>query len=475
MSPLLQLDAIGPDGPYRAQSREAVSYLSGAPLAEMTMVGALYAVGAVKKLRSAPRLSSEHRLRRMRVAVHQFAHGWVAGMSACDYQRTVSKVTGTPIASVRIAVDGIERAATNLAWSSQLARPIAAVNDWRDPSTAGGSAIWTRRGDVFAVLASGNTPAIHSAWFDAIAYGYRVVLRPSRREPFTPLRLVTAMHEAGLGDYVALLPCGYAEADKLVELADLAMVYGGQDMLNKYGNNADVLVQGPGRSKVLITNDVDWQDAVDTVAHAATRSGGASCMCTSSVLIEGDPRPFAEALAAKLAQIPTLPPDDDHAILTARPVESARSIERYLLTAAKGTTPLLGGDGVVDELPEGGAVPRPAVHLVDSWRARQLDIELPFPCVWVGPWDREAGVAPLRDSLVVVANTKDAQLIDDLLHEPSIFNVYVGNHPTTFSASVLPHDGYLGDFLMRTKTGLGRVEGRSGLGGNVKACGLVNY
>jgi acyl-CoA reductase-like NAD-dependent aldehyde dehydrogenase len=462
MSRLLQLDAIGPDGPYRAQNREVISYLSGAPLAEMSMVPALYAIRTVKKLRLGPRLSLAERLKAMRAAAHQFAHGRVAGIAAHEYQRTVSRVTGTPIASVRVAVDSIWAAAMNLGWSSQQARPRAAVNDWRDPAALSGSAIWTRRGEVFAVLSSGNTPAIQSAWFDAIAYGYRVVLRPSRREPFTLFRLVTAMHEAGLGDYVALLPCDYAVADKLVELADLAMVYGGQGIVNKYGNNAGVLVQGPGRSKVLITSDVDWKEAVDTVAYAATVSGGASCMCTSSVLVEGDPRPFAEALAAKLSQIATLPPDHDEARLTAQPLQSARNIERYLQTAAKGSIPLLGGDGVVDELADGGAVLRPAVHLVDSWQAPQLDIELPFPCVWVGPWDRGAGVAPLRDSLVIVANTNDPQLIDDLLHEPSISNVYLGNRPTSFSAVDLPHNGYLGDFLMRTKTGLGEICRQAG-------------
>lgn len=448
---MLRIDAIGPAGPYRARHRERVCYLSGEPLAELSMVPPIFAIQAVRKMRRAPRLRLEQRLSAMRSAAASFAHGCIGGMSARDYQRTVSQVTGTPITSVQIAVNSIEAAGMNLAWTSQQARPAAAVNDWRDPAAGFGSAVWTRRGDVFAVLSSGNTPAIHSAWFDAIAYGYRVVLRPSRREPFTPFRLVSAMHEAGLGDYVALLPCGYDVADKLVELSDRAMVYGGQDIVHKYGGNNRVLVQGPGRSKVLIGSDVEWQDAVATVAHAATVSGGASCMCTTSVLVDGDPRPFATALAAKLSQIPSLSPEDPHAILTVRPCESARRIERCLRTAASGATPVLGGDSVVDELRGGGAVLRPAVHLVHSWRAPQLGVELPFPCVWVGPWDRSAGVAPLRNSLVVVANTGDTEVVDELLNEPSIRNVYVGNHPTTFSAAGLPHDGYLGEFLMRTK------------------------
>src|SRR5262249_26336188 len=97
MPALRQLDAIGPDGPYRAQHRQAISYLGGAPAAQMSMVPILYAIRAIKELRAAPRLSRGQRLDALRAAAREFAHGCVAGMSAPDYQRTVSRVTGTPI------------------------------------------------------------------------------------------------------------------------------------------------------------------------------------------------------------------------------------------------------------------------------------------------------------------------------------------------------------------------------------------
>jgi hypothetical protein len=60
-------------------------------------------------------------------------------------------------------------------------------------------------------------------------------------------------------------------------------------------------------------------------------------------------------------------------------------------------------------------------------------------------------VEPLRHSLVINAITNDDTLIDGLLAEPSIANVYRGQHPTYYGAPEIPHDGFLADFLMRNK------------------------
>jgi hypothetical protein len=45
----------------------------------------------------------------------------------------------------------------------------------------------------------------------------------------------------------------------------------------------------------------------------------------------------------------------------------------------------------------------------------------------------------------------DDELIDDLLGEPTVANVYRGNHPTYLHAPHIPHDGFLADVLMRNK------------------------
>jgi hypothetical protein len=113
--------------------------------------------------------------------------------------------------------------------------------------------------------------------------------------------------------------------------------------------------------------------------------------------------------------------------------------------------PWLGGDGVVDELGDGSAVLRPAVHQLDRPDAEQAGVELAFPCVWIAPWTREAGLEPLKGTLVLAAITHDSRLVDELVAEPTISNVYLGDHPTHWIEPGVPHDGYLAEFLMRSK------------------------
>jgi hypothetical protein len=64
---------------------------------------------------------------------------------------------------------------------------------------------------------------------------------------------------------------------------------------------------------------------------------------------------------------------------------------------------------------------------------------------------RSDGIEPLRHSLVLNAITSDEDLIDDLVNEPTVTNVYRGHHRTYHMTRAIPHDGYLADFLMRTK------------------------
>ena len=335
---------------------------------------------------------------------------------------------------------------------AQAAQPLGAVTDWRDPQAQQGTAVWIRRGDVFAVHAPGNHPGVHSLWLEALALGYRVAVRPSRREPLTPYRLISALRACGFGDdQIVLLPTDYAAADEILRQADLSMVYGGQDVIDKYATNPSVLPNGPGRSKILITADCDWRAHLDMIVDSISHEGGAACVNTTAVFVEGDPTPLAEAIAQRLSAIPSLPPEDDKAVLTAYSLPAAKKIDSYLWAKAAGAQAHLGGDGVVDELGDGSAVLRPAVYQLDDPFAEQATIELAFPCVWVAPWTRQAGTAVFRNTLVLTAVTTDQRLLDDLLADPTIKNLYLGDHPTYWMAPGIPHDAYLGEFLMRTK------------------------
>ncbi|MFD6391255.1 aldehyde dehydrogenase family protein [Nocardia sp. NPDC060259] len=449
---MIEIDALGPAGSYHARQRIPITALDGTEVGELGQVPALFVRRAIAAMRSAPTVPAEERLALMKKAAELFTTATIGGLDPEEYIRIVSTVSGVPQQVVRQSVEWVAEVLRSQCDTLALAMPHGAVAEWSDERTRDGAAVWVRKGDVFAVHAAGNTPAVHGLWPEALALGYKVVVRPSAREPFTAFRLVSALRMAGFPpETITLLPTDYAAADVIIAEADYAIVYGGQDVVDKYGASPRVLTQGPGRSKILITADVDWRDHIDVIADSVSHLGGTACTCTTAVLVEGDPEPVALALAEHLARIPSLPADHPDAILTVQPVPTVTAIDEYLHEVAGTAKPLLGGDTIVDELPSGGAVLRPAVHLVDSATAPQLGVELAFPCVWVGPWRPTDGIVPLRNSLVLTAMTTRGELVEALLNDPTITNLYLGDNPTTWLRPGVPHDGYLAEFLMRCK------------------------
>jgi acyl-CoA reductase-like NAD-dependent aldehyde dehydrogenase len=449
---LVQIDALGAKGAFRARNRLTVTDVAGNGVAELSQVPSLFVDRTMSALRRATSLAADDRIALISRAAGLFATATLNGQSVEDYQHAASRVGGIPITAVRDATATIVARLATVDRTVAHARPAGSVADWRDPRTHGGCAVWTRRGDVFAVHAAGNHPGPHGTWPEALALGYRVAVRPSRREPFTPYRLITALRAAGFGDdQVALLPTAHEHAGSVLRGADLGMVYGGADVVRQYGVDPTVLPQGPGRSKILVTADVDWRDHLDTIVQSVSHHGGVGCINTTAVFVEGDPTALCAALSERLATMPSLPPENDKAVLPVQPAAAAKKITEFARTRAEGARAWLGQDGIVHELGDGSAVLRPAVYQLDRPDAPQTGVELPFPCVWVAPWTPEAGVAVLRETLVLTAITRQEELIGRLLDEPTISNVYVGDHPTYCMAPELPHDGYLADFLMRTK------------------------
>jgi len=90
-----------------------------------------------------------------------------------------------------------------------------------------------------------------------------------------------------------------------------------------------------------------------------------------------------------------------------------------------------------------------AVSVLEDSRDAALSVELPFPCVWVAPYDGDLG--SLRNSLVLTALTRDLGFVQKLEEEPTIRNVYAGPTPTTWITPGIPHDGFLSEHLMGTK------------------------
>jgi acyl-CoA reductase-like NAD-dependent aldehyde dehydrogenase len=449
---LLRVDALGPNGAYQTRNREVVTSTAGVAVVDLSIAPPLYVSRTISTQRDTRPLPAEQREAALAKAADAFATGVIAGLDFDTYVELASRISGVPIAVTRSGARGVADGVASAFGVVQLARPTGAVLDWRDERTRDGAAVWVRRGEVFAVLASGNGPGVHGLWPQALALGYRVAVRPSRREPLTAHRLVHALREAGFRPQDAVyLPTDHRGADEIMRSADLAMVYGSQDVVDLYANDPTVLVNGPGRAKILITADQDWRDYLDVITDSIANLGGIACVNTTAVLYEGDPTPLAQAIGERLSAIPVLPTEDERAILPTQNIDQATALAAYLAAVAAGTTPVLGADQVVAALTDGCAALRPAVHLMAKPDVAKLNIELPFPCVWVSPWSRSDGLDPLRHSLVINAITNDEDLIDDLLNDSTIANVYRGHHPTYYGEPEIPHDGFLPDFLMRNK------------------------
>ncbi|MDT5264694.1 MAG: hypothetical protein QOI90_1320 [Mycobacterium sp.] len=447
---LVALDALGPNGEYPTRKRELICDTGGAPVAAMSLVPRLFVTRSINAQRAAGPLPFADREAALARAAEIFLASSIAGLGFDDYVGLTCRVSGLPLAVARA---GARVVADSLATTFDAvwpARPTGATLDWRDQPDGG--AVWARRGEVLAVHAPGNAPGVHGLWPQALALGYRVAVRPSRREPFTAHRLVTALRRAGFRDEDALfLPTDHATADELVRAADLALVYGGQDVAGRYADDPTVLVNGPGRTKIVITAEQDWREHLDVIVDSIAGLGGMACVNATAVLYEGDPGPLADAIAERLSELKPLPNVDEKATLPTTPVANAHALAEYLARKAVGAEAVLGADQVVADLGDGYAALRPAVHLLRRPDADTINVELPFPCVWVSGWLREDGLGPLRNSLVITAITSDGGLIDGLLAEPTVTNVYRGAIPTHFAAPHIPHDGYLADFLMRNK------------------------
>ena len=234
------------------------------------------------------------------------------------------------------------------------------------------------------------------------------------------------------------------------------MVYGGQvHHVDKITGDPTVFVNGPGRAKILITADHDWRDYLDVITDSIANLGGVACVnAAAAVLFEGDPAPLAEGYRRTIVDrcAASRRPTTSGPFLPTQNINAATALASHLATVAAGTTPLLGADPVVAALSDSYAALRPAVHLLAKPDVAKLNVELPFPCVWVSPWSRADGLEPLRHSLVISAITDDKHLVNDLAlpSRPSP-TCTAAKHPTHQTAPDIPHDGFLADFLMRNK------------------------
>jgi hypothetical protein len=413
--------------------RVIINDLLGTPTSDIAVVPPVYIHNVISKMRELPALSLTEIYAAMVRAAEIYQYNTIAGLSANDYCQLVQRTTGLPLDVLQNSLSTIADALKKMPETITASMPQGARLLWHDPDSLMGCSLFSRKGDIFTVLAAGNGPGIHALWPQAVALGYRTLVKPSSREPFTAQRIVQAMEMAGLGNYVALIPTDYRGVDELITSSDLTLAYGDQDIVEKYHNHPKVRVQGPGRSKIVIGADVDRKEAVSLVVKSMTDLGGAACVSTSAVLVESGVTEFCQHLKQALQQLP------QHML----PCGSAQMVERLNHTFENNNE-----IPIETTLTSRGYVLSPIVTEVTEPDDPRIQRELPFPYVTVAPYHSIRSAPMLADSLVVTVFSQNSRLLEPILKDASIRNVYIGDIPTSWMSPLVPHDGYLSEFLM---------------------------
>lgn len=457
-------------GPYRlplvrtgvaTTSAETVELrgVDGTPLATVNLAPPLLANLTIADMRRHGSIGEALADNVLRHAGKLFATAELNGLTPEKYCELQARSTGVPVTVARRTLHDIEDICAHMGNRVSAERPCGVIS-----GVAPGSidAVWVRRGDVLSVIAPSNNPGVHVQWIQGVALGYRVVVRPGMQDPFTPARLVAALLCAGVdARCLSLLPGGHATADALITSADLSLVFGGDDVTKRYAGNRSVILRGPGRSKLLHTGEFTDR-ALDTICTSVGYDAGRRCTNASAVFTDTDPGEIGAAVAARLAELTPAAPLSPEAQLPVMPIDRATTLRAHLETERAGAVDVAAThypDGVLADLGDGSAALRPAVLVCDRSDHPGAGIELPFPCVWILPWNRRQGLAPLRNTLALTILSDDRTLAEEALREPSIRKVLLGPLPTFSAGPTSPHDGFLGQDLMEARAyGIADVE-----------------
>jgi malonate-semialdehyde dehydrogenase (acetylating)/methylmalonate-semialdehyde dehydrogenase len=196
---------------------------------------------------------------------------------------------------------------------------------------------------VAAGITPFNFPAMIPLWMaaPAIACGNAFVLKPSERDPQTPLRLAELFIEAGLPPGVLNVVIGDREAvDALLDDADVkAIAFVGSSEIAEYvysracGRGKRAQCFGAAKNHMVIMPDADMDQAVDALVGAGYGSAGERCMAISVAVPVGEEtaRALIDQLVPRVESLrigPSTDPSADFGPLISR--EHLERVKNYV-------------------------------------------------------------------------------------------------------------------------------------------------
>ena len=415
---------------------------------------------AAAKLRA---LSSARLIEICKQAGELFLHGELPLNAAGDtqtadqYVATLSRTSGLPHVLVR---RNMKKIWTVLDGMAGILRGLMRGMDPAVVETGFGEhcdipVYYAPTASALGVVLPSNSPGVNSIWIPSLALGVPVVLKPGREEPWTPLRIMQALIQAGCPrEAFSFYPTDHEGSSVILERCGRVLLFGDEAVTKAWSHDERVQIHGPGRSKVLVGPDVadDWRSFVGVLAASVADNGGRSCINASSIFVPAHGREIAAALAEELASRQPMPAADDGAVLSAFANRKfaewidAKIDEEVAAGGAEDlSAPHRGGPRQRDV--DGAPYLLPTVVYCDSVEHALARTEFLFPFTSVVEVPAERMVDDMGPSLVVTAITRDQALIDALKRSENVDRLNLGPVPTSHVEWDQPHEGNLFEFL----------------------------
>jgi acyl-CoA reductase-like NAD-dependent aldehyde dehydrogenase len=318
---------------------------------------------------------------------------------------------------------------------------------------------YLRSADVLGAILPNNSPGVNNLWLPATALKYPVALKPGRQDPWTPMRLIQALIHAGVSPSAfGYYPAGHDAAQRIMEGAGRALIFGDAKTVSRYANDPAVSVHGPGYSKVIVGEDMvdDIETVTQVIVDSIVRNGGRSCINASTIIVPRHADEIAESVAQRLVEHRPRALDDDDATLagfiSAPMGESINAaIDDALLTPGAIDVTARFRDAQRLETLEGLTYLHPALI-----RCEQLDhplarTEYMFPFASLVELAPEQSFDWIGPTLAATILTDDAGLRRKAMACADIARLNLGALPTSSVEWDQPHEGNLFEFLYRRR------------------------
>ena len=165
---------------------------------------------------------------------------------------------------------------------------------------------------VVGIISPWNFPLVlaTSDAMPALMAGNGVVIKPDSQTPFTALRAFELMEEAGLPEGLVQIVTGAGSTvgSAIIDSADYVMFTGSTQTGRKVAAQAaerlvDFSAELGGKNPMIVTADVDLEQAVEVAANACFASSGQLCISIERIYVESSlyaafTRSFGERVAS---------------------------------------------------------------------------------------------------------------------------------------------------------------------------------